>query len=637
MLKMIGKKFAMNTFQKILTCFVILLSPFIIRSQEITFTASARTQVAVGERFKLEYKITAQPKNFIPPTIRDFNILSGPSQFSSSSVQIINGKATQEITFTITYVLQALKEGTFTIPAASAIINNATISSNAVTIKVDKGNNPPPVAGNQGKSNVPQNQHNTSESSSNLKTEDVFIRAYANKTKPYQGEQVIVTYKIYTKIPIKNYSINKLASYTGFWSQDLNKPDYQPTQQTEYINGQEYVSAEIRKVALYPQKSGQLFIEPLEVDVVAQMRTKTNRRSMIDDFFNDPFFSNPFFDSYQYQNIEKKLKSNSLTINVKPLPESNKPENFADAVGIFNVATEITSARVKANEAINFKLTITGAGNLKTINAPEISFPSDFEVYDPKIDDKITVNHSGISGSRTFDYLIIPRNPGQYKIGPISFSHFNLNKNAYETYTSPVYDIEILKGDGSQVYNSVSNVNKEEIKFLNTDILFIKTKPFSLNVKGNYFFGTWKFWMFFLIPLILFFVMVILLRKYIKKQSDIVAVKNRRATKVAMKRLKIAQQFLVIKNQNAFYDELFKALWGYVADKLNIALADLSKDNVAIAFQKKEVNTSLGQQFINLLSDCEFARFAPGDAIEKMDSLFKQSVDIIVKMEKELK
>lgn len=634
---MIGKKYMMNVLIKIMLILFILLNPFVSEAQEITFTASARTQVAVGERFKLEYKISAQPKNFIPPTIRDFNILSGPSQFSSSSVQIINGRATQEITFTITYILQAVKEGTFTIPSASAVVNNGTINSNAITIKVIKGNNPTPVAGNQGKSNVQQNQQSTSESNGNLKSEDVFIRAYANKTNPFQGEQIIVTYKIYTKVPIKSYGINKLASYSGFWSQDLNKPDYQPTQQTEYINGQEYVSAEIRKVALYAQKGGQLIIEPLEVDVVAQMRTKTNRRSAFDDFFNDPFFSNPFFDSYQYQNVEKKLKSNSLTINVKPLPENNKPADFAEVVGNFTVSSEITSTRVKANEAINFKLTISGNGNLKTINAPEISFPSDFEVYDPKIDDKITVNHSGISGSRTFDYLIIPRNPGQYKIGPITFSHFNLSKNAYDTYTSSVYEIEILKGDGSQVYNSVSNVNKEEIKFLNTDILFIKTKPFSLNVKGNYFFGTLKFWILFFSPLILFFIIVILLRKYIKKQSDIAAVKNRKATKVAMKRLKTAQKYLTIKNQNAFYDELFKALWGYVADKLNIAIADLSKDNVSIAFQKKEVDVVLGQQFINLLSDCEFARFAPGDATEKMESLFKQSVDIIVKMEKELK
>jgi len=611
---------------------VLLIFTGFVRAADIKFIASANNTVGVGEQFALTFSINAEGAGFNGPTIKNFSVLSGPNLSSSSSIQIINGNVKQSANYSYTYYLQAVTEGTFTIPPASITVNNKRYTSNSVTIHVVKGNGRPNANSQQGQGryrqyqNVPDQEPATSASS-----KDLFLKAFIDKKSPCQGEQVIITYKIYTKIPVSQFVIDKLSSYSGFWSQELTKETEKPKQYTETVNGEKYMVAEIRKVALFPQKSGRLTIAPLEIEVLAQVQSRARRRS------NDPFFDNLFDDFFgsTVSNVKKSLKSNPITVDVKPLPLAGKPAGYQGAVGNFSLKSEIDKTSVKANEAVTLKLTISGNGNLKLIDKLNVQLPPDFETYDPKVSEKITPVSDGISGVKTFEYLMIPRNAGEYKIKPVEFSYFDLSKNKYITLTSPEFTLKVAKGDGSQstaVYNS-----QEDIKYVGNDIRFIKNQPFKLHQTNSFFFGSLWFYLLLLIPFILFIVFIMIWKNEIKKRGNVLMMKNRRATKVATARLKKAWEFLTRKETDGFYNEISNALWGYLSDKFAIPLSELSIDSVSMALGEKNVKEETIKQFIATLNDCEFARFAPGDNSGAMEGIYKEAMDVILKMERELK
>jgi hypothetical protein len=603
-------------------------------ADNIEFTATAKSNVSVGESFVITYSINVNSGDFQSPPFTGFTVLSGPNQSSSYSTQTYNGRTIQTVNIDVTYILMADEEGTFKIPPATIFVKGKSYKSNSLTINVGKGSgNSKPPSSNQNQRNVP-NQNNTTETEGN--NNDIYVKAITDKKSASLGEQVILTYKLYTKIPVSQYVINKLSSYTGFWSQDIAGKESKVKQYNEVVNGTTYAVAEIRKVALFPQKSGTLKLEPLEVECLAQIKTKT--KDPFANFFNDPFFSNftnNYFDSYQ--NVKKTLKSNTVTINVLPLPETNKPNDFSGAVGNYNLNSVIDNSTAKAGDAITLKVTLNGNGNLKLIDKLNINFPPDFEVYDPKIDDKITMGSDGMKGSRTFEYLIIPRNAGQFTINPVSFSYFDLGKKQYVTLTTDSYTLNIAKGSGSETNVTANTVNKEDIKYIGNDIRYIKKNDFTLVKSSAVFFSSMFYWILFLLPIIIFILFVIIWRKKIKENSNIALMKTKKATKVARKRLQTANNYVKTNNSGAFYEEVFKALWGYLSDKLNIPLSDLSKETVSDAMIKIGVTEKTSSRFIETINNCEFARFAPGgNTTASMDSIYSEAAEIITVIEKEI-
>jgi len=612
---------------------LLLLLGFHAMSQEVQFTASAKPVVSVGETFALTFTLNAQGSNFRGPAITGFDLISGPNTSTTSSIRAINGRTSMSITYTYAYYLLASREGTFEIPAALVTVDQRQYKSNTVTVKVEKGGggqqNPGQNPGaRQGRTAQPGNSGIQSGAN------DIFLKAFASNSDPSQGEGIVVTYKIYTKVPINQISIKKLSSFQGFWSQNLIKENEKLNQTTQVIDGEQYIVAEIKKVALFPIKSGRLVIDPMEMECVAQIRRATKTKTgdpFFDDFFNDSFFSNA------YATVDKTLKSNSLAINVRPLPTAEKPADFSGAVGSFTFKTEIDKNHVKTNDAVNLKCTVTGQGNIQLIDKMNVTFPPDFETYDPKISSNINTTAAGISGSQTFEYLIIPRKPGKFEIKPITFSYFDLSKKRYVTLTSPAYTLDVEKGTGESSTVTYSGVSKEDIKYIGSDIRHIKNPPFMLQQTGTFFFGSPLFFILLIVPVLLFIILLFYWRKQEVRRSNTILMKNRKATKVARKRLKKAENFLKARQQEPFYEEISQALWGYLSDKFSIPLASLSSDSVQEALQGKQMREELIHQFIETLNNTEYARFAPGEKTLIMDKIYNEALDIISKIEKELK
>ncbi|MBM3436230.1 MAG: protein BatD [Bacteroidetes bacterium] len=593
--------------------------------QGVKFSASAPASVQTGDRFNLVYTLNAEGRNFRGPAMDGFNVLSGPNTSQSSSIQIINGKVARSVEYSFTYVLAAGQEGDFEIPPAQVVVEGTSYESNPVKIKVVKGS-----SGSQGQPGTSQGK-SSSGSYGDLKN-DVFIRAVANKTSPMLGEQIIVTYKLYFRINISAPEFRKEPSFMGFWKTDLNKDRQSYVQYTETYNGQQYNVAEIKKYALFPQKSGKIEIEAANAVCQGQVREQgqRNRDPFFDSFFNDPFFN-------RYKTVEIPLIANAVSIHVNTLPTANRPADFSGAVGSFEFISSIDKTSLKANEAINLRFTVRGKGNIELVDKLPISFPPDFEVYDPKISSDINVSEDGVSGSKTFEYLIIPRTQGTFTIKPVTFSFFDLKQQFYKTILSPEYTINVSKGEGSAGNVTYSGVNQADIKYIGSDIRHIKTRGLNLVPAGSYFFGSSLFYVLFLAPIVLFILFVFTMKKELKKRSNIALMRNRKATKVAQKRMKKAHVFLKENNKDQFFEEVSQALWGYLSDKFSIPLSNLSMDTVRDALLVKEVNEVTINQFIETLDHCEYARFAPGENNSEMDKVYNEGIKIISQIENELK
>ncbi|MCX6250412.1 MAG: BatD family protein [Bacteroidetes bacterium] len=613
---------------------LIYLSIRAVIAQDIEFTGSAKQEVAIGESFSLIYSVNAQGLNFKGPNLSNFSIISGPNSSTSSNIRMINGRTSMTVSNSYTFILQAVKEGSFTIPAAAISVNNKVFHSNPISIKVVKGStygqNPSSPQRNNTGGGSSQNQGGAVQMGSN----DVYLKALVSEANPIQGEGIIVTYKLFTKVPIQQITINKISSFPGFWSQNLSKENEKFNQYNQTIDGQPYVVADIRKIVLFPLKSGRLVIDPLEVECIAQLKKQSRQRSgdpFFDDFFNDPFFNN------SVASVEKNLKSNPVVINVRPLPGNDKPADFSGAVGSFTFRTEVDKTHLKTNDPINLKCVVSGEGNIQLVDKMNVGFPPDFDAYDPKVSSDIKTTSSGITGSQTFEYLVVPRKPGKFKIKPISFSYFDLNRKKYITLTSPEYVFDVEKGTGESQTVTYSGQGKEEIKYIGSDIRFIKNQSIRLTKIGVYYFGSLVFYLSLLIPVLLFMTLIIIWRKQTEKRSDLLLMKNRKATKVARKRLKKAQNSLKANREQEFYEEISQAVWGYLSDKFSIPLSELSMDSVSQALSSRNVNEEITRQFIETLNNTEFARFAPGEKSIIMDKIYNEALDVITKSERELR
>ena len=610
-----------------------MLSPLWLWAQDDpTLTVSAEKQVMVGERFQVVFSANADGRNFTAPSFEGFTVVGGPFTSTSSSVQMVNGSVTRTTTNSYTFALQAYKEGTFRVGPASLNVKGTKITSEPFDIKVvpDDGSHAAPSGGGAA-SGQSQAQQNTNDPQ--VSGKDLFLRVVPSKKSAYVGEQVVLTYKLYTKVPVSSLSVVKAPSYAGFWTKDISDNTGGTLRQSsEYINGIEYTSAEIQKVVVAPQRAGKLTLDPMVIECIAQIRRENNRQRSMDpfeEFFNDPFFNR------NITNVKKELTSNSFVLEVKSLPEANKPASFAGAVGNYNFKSDIDMTELKTNEAFTLTYTVSGTGNIELLQMPEPVFPPDFEVYDPKISTSTDVTANGLSGTKKAEYLVIPRRAGSFTVPAVEFSFFNPSNGAYQTLSSKPYEIQVEKGrddEGGGIYAS----NQEDIKYLGNDIRHIMTGNPHLRPQRSAFFGSSAYYVALLALLLAFILLLILLKNREKMEKDTAATRNRKADKVARGRLKRAAQFLKDKDQDKFYVEMSQALWGYIADKLGIERSKLSMDTVSETMKEKSVPDELTQQFVDTLNSCEFARFAPGSAEEKMDDLYQRGIEVISKAEKVL-
>jgi len=601
-------------------------------AQDVKFTASARDKVALGDRFQVTYSVNENGSEFKGPDFKDFRVLSGPNVSTNRSYQIINGKMSQSISTSYTYYLQAIIEGKFTIPAASIYVDKLAYKSNKLIIEVLKGK--AQAAPGQTTSTASKNNRSAQNNNQSGSKDDVFIKAYISKSTPYQGEQVIVTYKIFTTVPVNQITIDKMSSFSGFWSKDLLENNQNLKQYNEVLNGKEYVVADLKKVALIPQKAGELVLDPMEMRCIAQIRKESTRKSkdpFFDSFFDDPFFNN------MYQNVELNLESNSLKVNVRPLPIETRPMNFSGAVGTFRLSSSIDKSEIKANEAVNLKYTINGKGNIELINQFDLDFPPDIEAYDPKIVNNVKTSSSGVSGSRTFEYLLIPRSAGTFTIKPYDFVYFDLSSKKYKTISTPEYILTVEKGDETSGGIAYSGVSQADIQYIGSDIRHIKVLPFQLNRIGTFFFASTTFFLWLAIPLFIFLILILFWRRKTRIQGNAVLVKNKKATKVARKNLKKANLYMKDDNQTAFFNEVSRALWGYLSDKFNIPFAELSMETVHDRLEDKSIKEEIINEFIKTLNHCEYARFAPDDKSSSMNEIYTEAINIISKIERDLK
>ena len=615
--------------------FLMLCPLWLWAQDDPTLTVSTKKQVMVGERFQVVFEANAEGKNFQAPSFEGFTVVGGPFTSSSSSFSMVNGSMSHTVRCTYTFALQAYQEGTFHVGSATLTVKGKKVSSEPFDIKVipDDGSHAAPSGGGSS-SGQGQSQQNTSDPQ--VSGKDLFIRVIPSKKTAYVGEQVVLTYKLYTKVPVSSLSVERMPSYAGFWTKDITDNNGGSLRQTtEYINGIEYTAAEIQKIVVVPQRSGTLPIDPMIIECIAQIRTESNRQRSMDPF--EAFFNDPFFNR-NIANVRKELTSQTLNLEVKSLPENGKPASFAGAVGNFNFKSEIDKTELSTNEAFTLTLTVSGTGNVELLQMPTPVFPPDFEVYDPKITMNVNNNANGLSGTKKAEYLVIPRRAGSFTVPAVEFSYFDPSKGAYQTLSSQPYEIKVEKGKGGDEGSSggIYASNQEGIKYLGSDIRHIMTGNAHLKPMHTVFFGSAAYFVVLLVLLVLFVILLFVLKKREQLSQDTAANRNRKADKVARGRLKSAAQFLKAKDQDKFYVEMSQALWGYIADKLGIERSKLSMDTVNETMKAKNVPDELTQQFIDTLNSCEFARFAPGSAEAKMDDLYQRGIDVISKAEKVL-
>ena len=591
----------------------------ILYADNVEFTANAPDVVISGEQFRLTFTVnTVKVKDFRAPSITNFDVLMGPSRSQQTSTQIINGNVSSTSSLTYTYVLSAQKEGTFTIPGAVIKVDGEEYKSNSVTVKVL-----PPDQSN-GIGGTSQQGNGGTSTSTNISNKDLFMTATVNKTKVHEQEAILLTYKIYTVLNLTELQGGKMPDLKGFHTQEVSLPRNK-TFSLEHYQGRNYKTLVWSQYVLFPQQTGKLEIPSITYTGIIE---QPNRN--IDPF--DAFFNG----GSAYVSIRKQLVTPKVSIEVLPLP-SNKPESFGGAVGNFTLTSSINSKTVKTGDAVTVKIVLSGTGNMKLIDTPEVKFPSDFEVYDPKVDNKFSLTQAGLTGNKVFEYLAIPRHAGKYTIPGVEFTYFDLNSNSYKTLTTESYEINVDKGKGDASQVLANFTNKEDVKHLGKDILYIKLGDTNLKPKNDFLFGSLNYYLWYIIPFVLFIGVIVVGRKQAIENANTAKMRTKKANKMATKRMKRAKQLLDLNKKNEFYDEVLKTLWGYISDKLNIPVSELSKDNIDYELKKSSISEELIKEFIDLLNTCEFARYAPGDAASAMDKIYLSTIAMISKIEDSFK
>lgn len=595
------------------------------------FYATAPKAIGINQGLQLSFTLeNANGNNLKLPAMPDFQLISGPN--TSTSMQWVNGNVSQSVTYT--YVYKPKKEGTFKIGKASVQVSGTTMESNELTVEVGKA-----VQQQQQRQRNPydpfddpffnpqRGQQQPEVSKADLEKQakdDVFMRLVISKASAYKGEMITASYRLYFRQSLEGINVTKAPAFDGFWSQEVElDPKRRPVPET--YNGKQYNTVDIIKYNLYPQRAGALTIAGAEVETVVQIPVAGRTRSAFD-----------YFTGGGIQQLPLTLRMNPAAVTVKELPDAGKPENFSGVVGKFDYQTRLSSVEAKTDEPVTYSVKITGTGNLKFVEPPVMSFPESFEVYDPKVKENITNGAAGLTGSKQYDYLLIPRQPGEYTIEVQPFSYFDPSSAKYFTLKSSEFTVKVT-GEASKNVNADTNaVAQKEVSLLGQDIRYIKTTAPELN-KGNTFFASAGYVGAFAAPFLLFVGLIAVKRRNEDLAADIVGTKRRRALKLAKKRLSVAEKHLAKNNKHDFYTEVSRGMWGYLSDKLNIDMASLSKDNVEDKLLAKQVNPDTITKLKYLISVCELALYAPVGEGGEMKQNYEAALNLIADLEDEIK
>ncbi len=575
--------------------------------------------VDLDEQFNITFIIEGESKssdfNWSPG--EDFQLLWGPQQGSSTSVQIVNGKTTKSVQKTYSYVLKPVKAGKFTIAQASAKVGGRTIHSKPVSVEVVSSKSASGAARpSQG------GQSSAQPKNGGVQGEDIFLTLNLSRRNVVVGEPITATIKLYQRVNVAGFESADFPTFNGFWSQELESPtNIEFTRET--YNGTIYNSALLRKFILIPQQQGSVTIEPAELVCLVNVRVSSGGASIFDGFFDD------------YRTVRKKVSSKPVTVNVSPLP-AGAPASFAGGVGEFKVSARLSKDSLATHEAASLLVTVSGKGNVSLLEAPKVNLPPDMEVYDIKTSEKI--DKGGMSGSKYYEFPFIPRSHGDFVIEPIKYSYYDVNSNRYVTLETPALPVSVARGkDTGNEGVVIGNIGQKDVRTLGNDIRFINTKEPGLVPKGRFFVGSASFWIVFALLLVSAAAAWVLFRQFAARRADVVRTKNRKATKMALKRLHTANSFLRQNLYTAFYEELHKALLGFISDKLNIPSAELSRDRISESLKDGGVDDSLIGTFIGILDACEFARYAPDAGHDAMAAHYDSAVDVISSIDSDMK
>lgn len=601
----------------------ILLTVLSVLAAAVAFAQTgirveAPNVVAADEQFNVTFIIEGEdsPTDFSWSSSNDFQVQWGPQQGKSTSIQIINGKRSKTVQSTYTYVLRPVKAGKFTLPVATAKVKGRQISSGQTVIEV--------AAAGAASSQRPQQSggQTAQRQQTGLTDSDIFMTMTLDRTNVVVGEPVIATLKLYQRVNIAGFENVSFPTFNGFWSQEVEAPTNIEFSREVY-DGQIYNAALLRKFVLIPQQEGKVKIDPAEMTCLVNIRVSSGGTSIFDGFFDD------------YRTVREKVMTRPVTMTVSPLP-AGAPASFAGGVGQFRISAKVSRDTLKTHEAASLLVTVSGSGNVSLLEAPKVTFPIDMEVYDTKVSDKVDKN--GLTGSKFYEFPFIPRSHGDFVIDPIKYSYYDVNQKRYVTLETAPIPLTVLRGNESESSGiMISGSVPKDVKNLASDIRFINVKDSSLVNKGEFFVGSALFWVLLTALLALAVICWAALRRYAARRADIVGTKNRKATKMALKRLQLANTFLKQNLYTAFYEELHKALLGFVSDKLNIPVAELSRDRISEALAGNGADARMTESFIGLLDACEFARYAPSAGNEAMAAHYNAALDVISSIDSSMK
>ena len=600
---------------------VLLTSHFsLLTSLAQTLTASAPSQVAAGEQFRLTYTINTQDvSEFRAGNIpEELEVLIGPNRSMQSSYQIVNGHTSSSSSITYTYIVVAEKNGTYTIPAARAVVDGKTITSNSLTIKVTGNARSQANGGSQRQRDADGAEMR--DAGSRISGSDLFIKVSANKKRVFEQEPILLTYKVYTLVSLTQLE-GKMPDLKGFHTQEVDLPQ-QKSFKVETVNGHPYRTVTWSQYVMFPQLTGKLQIPSITFNGIVVQQNRN-----IDPF--EAFFNG----GSGYIEVKKQIQAPGIEIQVDPLP--TRPANFSGGVGKFEIAAQLDRTQVKANDPVKLRVTVSGTGNLKLIKQPEVNFPKDFDKYDAKITDHTKITSGGLVGSMIYDILAVPRHQGRYDIPPVEFVFFNTATHKYETIKTKGFTLDVAKGAGSAGGGSFSG--QEDLQMLNKDIRHIKTGDTELSNMDDFFFESTGYWLSLIILMLIFISLFVIFRKRAIENANITKRRAGKANKVATKRLKTASKLMAANKPSEFYDEVLRALWGYVGDKLNMPVEQLSHDNISQRLSERHVDEDTIAQFMGALDECEFERYAPGDPKGNMNKVFEKAMTAIEKIEGTMK
>ena len=579
---------------------------------------STPSRVEAGENFRVSFKVTTQDVDDFRSGLHSTDVvevIAGPYTSSESSFQMVNGHTSSSSSITYTYTLYAAKSGVYNIPAAHARVGGKQISSRPAKVTV--------VGSAQGRGNNSPKMHEDDNYQPHMKAagsaisgRDLFIKVSANKKKVYEQEPILLTYKVYTLVDLTQLE-GKMPELTGFHTQEIPLPQ-QKSFHIERVNGKPYRTVTWSQYVMYPQMTGKMEIPSITFKGIVVQQNRS-----VDPF--EAFFNG----GSGYVEVKRNIVAPSIKIDVLPLP--HKPANFSGGVGKFNISAQLNKNELKAGDPLSLRIVVGGIGNLKLIKQPVVNFPKDWDKYDPKVTDKTKLTSNGLEGNMIYDILAVPRNQGHYTISPVELTYYDTSLNQYKTIKTQSFEIEVAKGDGSR--SSVVDYSKDQPK----DIKDIKKGEAELHSVDNFFFGSVGYLMSLLIPFAAFVALLVIFRKRAIDNADLVKMKGKKANKIATKRLRQANKLMLAGKTNEFYDEVLRALWGYVGDKLNMPAEKLSRENISEKLQSHNVDDNTISKFLSAIDDCEMMRFAPGDPEGNMNKTFESAMTAIMEIENVMK